>query len=163
MKVVEKICTICGTHFMGPPNSKICKSPNCKKERARRYRLTKCQLKPRRKCKICGKPVHWQAKYQICPECKKKKEELYEKGWHICTICDTVFFSKRSTICKECRKQIKEFNKSKEKHCWNCGKVFTTFKVTINKDGMHPAGKYFCCIQCTEEWNRKKKKEQFLE
>lgn len=38
------------------------------------------------------------------------------------------------------------------KKCANCGKWFLPFQITVDEIGIHPAGKDFCSIDCTDAY-----------
>lgn len=158
---IEKTCIICGRMFMGTRQKQVC-SRKCAKERARKYYNAHRSPPKQLRCIMCGKlfPAHYNRRK--CKECAEREKRFKEKGGQVCKICGKFFFSngKKARICDECLNQIERYEACKEKRCWNCGKVFTPYKVTVDKYGIHPAGKFFCCFKCCEEWNRRKQKER---
>lgn len=135
---MEKICVICGIKFHTRRKERVTCSRKCSMERKRRKNREAYHLKGR------------------------QRKPGWEEGWRECRLCGDSFLSggKEDLICPSCRKRIAEYRKSREKRCWNCGKVFIPFKVTIDEWGIHPAGRYFCCIECTDEWIAKKERKR---
>lgn len=135
---MEKICVICGRKFFTKKKARMTCSKKCSMERKRRWNR------------------EW---YRLHGA---KKDRKWEEGYRVCRLCGNSFLSggKALLICPACRKRIAEYRKSAVKRCWNCGKAFIPFKVTVDEWGIHPAGRYFCCIRCTDEWIEKKERER---
>lgn len=138
----ERVCQICGSHFMGYPRSMFC--PECsqkrKKEQKRRYNSQKSArpLGSIDRCEICGKEYIVKSGLQkYCPDCAEKtinenisarkkeyndinKERLYahkEKmriNGHVCVICGKIFDSDTATVtCSpECGKELQRIRQN---------------------------------------------------
>lgn len=132
----ERICVICGEHFLGYPASRFC--PDCKAERKKEQKRRYNTSKPSRHigsvdtCQECGKEYIVNSGLQkYCPECSGKmaseKERARKRKYaeenkdifrvrkkdtngkrYVCAICGKEFqkTTARVTCSEECEKEL---------------------------------------------------------
>lgn len=135
----ERICKICGEHFMGYPRSFFC--PKCseqrKKERNKKYKKSARPLGSIDYCEICGAEYIVKSGLQkYCPNCAeatiKANISAHKKSYHtqnkehiqaykkkmksqgkVCIICGKTFDSNNSVTCSpECHNELKRIRQN---------------------------------------------------
>lgn len=139
----ERVCQICGSHFMGYPRSMFC--PDCSRERKRvqkkRYNNQKSArpLGSKDCCEICGKEYVVKSGLQkYCPDCAETR------------VKENIRAHKRVYMAEnsEKSKKIKAETRGKRYICPICGKEFEKHTSTAT-----------CSIECEKELRRIKQNE----
>lgn len=139
----ERVCVICGQHFMGYPASRFC--PDCKRKRVKEQKRKYNTTKPSRHigsvdmCQECGKEYIVSSGLQkYCPECSEKmiseKERARKRKYaeenkdifqarkkdtngkrYVCAICGKEFqkTTARVTCSDECEKELLRIRQNK--------------------------------------------------
>ena len=134
--LTEKVCSVCGSSFMGRWNRTIC-SYRCttqKQRDASKARRTKGASQPLA-CAGCGKTFTFpRRKKYCCATCRpaKKNKRLVGPTERVCLVCSKPFVGRCNTaLCSdECKKQrhrdiMKKYGtpKRKPRLCQSCGQV----------------------------------------
>lgn len=103
----ERICPVCGKHFVPVRSTKICCSPacNCKKNHRKNRKIY------RRVCPVCGKEFETAYLKKMCCSdgCRTRQQKTHRSRVLLlmkpfkreCPVCGIHFYSTSSTYCSE--------------------------------------------------------------